>query len=321
MAMDILFIGFSSIVQRKVLPAAIKASNIEKISFASSKSPDLSDQEVFEVGKIYGDYDSALSDNSGMLVYISFPNALHAEWVEKVLLSGNHVIVDKPAFMTLDEAKRLVDLANSSNLLLAEANVWTYHSLFNEIRGIINGREVHSIYANFSSPQLDSSNFRYQPGMGAGILLDRGSYAVSCVRELIPGVVEDVFCSQRFSETHEGVDLDLSLIMSFDDRSSFLGFFSLECEYTNSLEIIGKDFRLHADRVFTPPPCNELKIDVQTDNNVSTITAGPCDAFQVFLEEIVDSLDNDKHRKFSNILLNDAVMFERILQVSHLRAR
>ena len=315
--MNITFVGYSSIVQRKVLPAAIKAKNIDKISIATSKTPDSSAIPDSKFGKIYNNYDEAIAETNGSLVYISFPNALHAKWVEKALLAGHHVIVDKPAFMSYDDAERLVGIAKGNGLLLAESNVWTYHSLFTEIKKYIKDKNLHSIYANFSSPPLDVDNFRYNPDMGAGIVLDRGSYAISCVRELLPGLPENICCSQRYSKSHSNVDTDLSIMMSFNNKSTFLGFFSLGCEYTNSLEIIGEDFKIYATRIFTPPSDEELELHIQHDNDSLKIKSEPCDAFQEFLEDVINSLHDSTYNKFSDVLLNDAVLLEKIINASN----
>jgi len=315
--MDILFVGFSSIVQRKVLPAAIKSNRIGKISLATRKKPELSGMPESDLGNIYDDYDKAIENTSNSLVYISFPNALHAAWAEKALLAGHHVIVDKPAFMTLDQAERLVNLANNNSLLLAEANVWNYHTLFTEIKNHTGGKSPHSVYANFSSPPLEPENFRYKPEMGAGILYDRGSYAIRCVSELFHDHPEKVYCSQRYSGSMKDVDTDLSILMEFSDKSTFLGFFSLECEYTNSLEVIGEDFRIYANRIFTPPPEVELELEIQHENTKSAVKTLSCDTFQMFLEDIVNSINDATYKKFNELLLNDATLFERLLNASH----
>ena len=314
--MDILFVGFSSIVQRKVLQAALKSPAIGNISVATRSQPDFSAIPGFSPAEIYDNYDDAIARTASPLVYISFPNALHAPWAEKALRAGRHVIVDKPAFLNYQEAERLFRLADESSLMLAEANVWNYHALFSEIKSRLNGRQPHSVYANFSSPPLDEANFRYIPEMGAGILYDRGSYAVRCARELFKGFPVRVYCSQRFSDSMANVDTDLAVMMEFEDRATFLGFFSLECEYTNSLEVIGADFRIRADRIFTPPPDIGLKLEIQQKNSASVIEAPACDTFQIFLEDVVDSINDSTCKKFNELLLDDARMFEQILDAS-----
>ena len=314
--MDILFVGFSSIVQRKVLPAALKSPSIEEISLATRSSSDFSAIPGFGPSEVFNDYDDAIARTASSLVYLSLPNALHAPWVEKALLAGRHVIVDKPAFMSYGEAERLSRLADDSNLMLAEANVWSYHSLFSEIKSTMDGRRPRSVYANFSSPPLDKGNFRYIPELGAGILYDRASYAVRCVRELFQDFPAKVYCAQKFSDSMKNVDTDLTVMMEFGDQATFLGFFSLECEYTNTLEVIGNDFRIRADRIFTPPPEKGLKLEIQQNNCASIVETQASDTFQLFLEDVVGSINDSSFKKFNELLLDDARMFEQILDAS-----
>jgi len=311
--MNILFLGFSSLVQRKVLPAALQSKTIETISIASSKA--LEDTVVPEKkrGRFFQDYEQGLKESDASLVYISFPNALHGPWVKKALEYGFHTIVDKPAFLHLEEAKRLTTLAKSKQLTLAEANVWTYHNLFHDIKGFLKDKKPQSVSANFSSPPLNPDNFRYDKDMGAGILMDRGSYVVSCVRELFNEPPVEVICRQSYSQTLLDVDITLSVFMRFSNNSTFMGFFSLESEYANMFEVIGKDFKLRVDRIFTPPKQLKLQAQVRQKNVDSLIEAEPHDTFQAFLEDVVTSIQDASYSKFNELLLQDAEQFERLL--------
>ena len=129
--MHLLFLGYSSIVRRRILPAARSVPAIQCISVASrSHGRDGAAGRVDEDGAVdgwYADYEEALASAGADLVYVSGANADHAEWVMRALRRGCHVIVDKPAFLDLETAEAAVRLAREQDRGLAEATVFLFH--------------------------------------------------------------------------------------------------------------------------------------------------------------------------------------------------
>ncbi len=121
--MNLLFIGYSKIVQKRVLPAALQMPEVKRIDIASrSAAPHVPEAHRPE-GQVYDDYEKAIESSAADLVYVSLANSDHVRWAERALRQGMHVIVDKPAFLSLKDAERLSGTADASNLCLAEATV------------------------------------------------------------------------------------------------------------------------------------------------------------------------------------------------------
>src|SRR5262245_40435296 len=120
--MRLLILGYSSIVERRVMPAAAKVGRIEEISIASKsrKRPEGWPKQ----GQFFDDYEAALRGSDCDLVYLSLPNAWHEHWVMAALAAGKHVVVDKPAMMTLTGSERAVSEARRVGRLVAEATVF-----------------------------------------------------------------------------------------------------------------------------------------------------------------------------------------------------
>src|SRR5450631_4752909 len=97
--MQLLILGYSSIVQRRVLPAAAKTAAIGEISIASKSRPQPNGGWQ-KSGRFFTDYDTALRESGADIVYVSLPNAMHEHWILAALASGKHVVVDKPAMVT-----------------------------------------------------------------------------------------------------------------------------------------------------------------------------------------------------------------------------
>src|SRR3954453_18654886 len=101
--MDFLLIGESRFAQRRVLPAAA-ALPFDSTTIASRRRG-TGRRTLHRAG----------------LVYVSLANGDHYEAVIGALRQGNHVVVDKPAFLTLAQAESAVAQARKSSLVLAEA--------------------------------------------------------------------------------------------------------------------------------------------------------------------------------------------------------
>src|ERR1700737_377810 len=104
--MRLLILGFSSIAERRVIPAAAKVAAIDQISIASKSRPQPEDWP--KAGCFFSDYETALRESQADIVYLSLPNAMHEHWVMAALRAGKHVIVDKPAMITQEGSERAV---------------------------------------------------------------------------------------------------------------------------------------------------------------------------------------------------------------------
>src|SRR5512140_2848652 len=116
--MRLLILVYSSIAQRRVIPAAARIEAIDEISIASKSRPE-PDQGWPKRGRFFADYDAALRQSHADIVYLSLPNAMHEDWVLASLDCGKHVLVDKPAMITREGCERGVTQARRSGRLLA----------------------------------------------------------------------------------------------------------------------------------------------------------------------------------------------------------
>lgn len=62
-----------------------------------------------------------INDPDVDVVYNPLPNGLHFEWTMKALHGGKHVLLEKPATNTAEEAQKIFDLAAKKNLVVLEA--------------------------------------------------------------------------------------------------------------------------------------------------------------------------------------------------------
>ncbi|MDR1567554.1 MAG: Gfo/Idh/MocA family oxidoreductase [Streptococcaceae bacterium] len=124
-----------------------------------------------------------LNDEKLDIVYIASPNSLHFEQAKQALISGKHVLVEKPAFSTPKEMAEIIKLAEVEQLLYFEAARNLHEKSFEQIRTFIQEKEIlgaNFTYAKYSSkmPSLlagDLPNI-FNPKFSSGALADLGVY-------------------------------------------------------------------------------------------------------------------------------------------------
>ncbi|WP_279581693.1 Gfo/Idh/MocA family protein [Fodinicola feengrottensis] len=162
-------LGCASIARRRMLPALADAAGIEVTAVASR---DL--RRAQETAAPYGcasveGYDNLLARDDVDAVYLPLPTGLHAEWIEKALLAGKHVLSEKALTVRLEEAQSLVALAQAHGLLLVENFAFLHHSQHAVVReSLPRIGEIRAFSAAMGIPPLEPENPRYLPDLGGG---------------------------------------------------------------------------------------------------------------------------------------------------------
>jgi NDP-hexose-3-ketoreductase len=309
--MRLLILGYSSIAERRLIPAAAKVMAIDEISIASKSRPQPNGWP--KAGRFFGDYETALRESDSSIVYLSLPNAMHEHWVLTALAAGKHVIVDKPAMMTREGCERAVKEARRINRLLAEATVFSYHPQFQLLPDFVaEYGPLACVDAQFIIPPLPIANFRNHRELGGGCLLDMGPYAAAVMRILggdLPSLITALSGGQH-PET--GVDMGFSVQARLAKGGNFSGHFSFEGEYQNRLLIVARSGSVIIERVFSPPADHRMEWGRRLHNVESVVTFEAADTFARFLESVTRAIVNGDHEGFYRDLLSDAECRERI---------
>jgi predicted dehydrogenase len=135
-----------------------------------------------------GTYDDLINRTDVDVVYIALPPSAHAEWTLKALAAGKHVLLEKPAVTTYDEAVAIDDAAKSAGLRVIEAFHYRYHPLFAHVLEIVRSGQLGTLqtaHAEFSVPiARNADEFRWKAALGGGALADLGCYCVHWLRTI-----------------------------------------------------------------------------------------------------------------------------------------
>lgn len=307
--MKILFIGYSNVFRKRIIPILDKLEFIDSISIAKfvNQPWDNFYKSISKPVELFDNYEKAISKSGASIAYITTTNNSHFIWAKAALNAGMHTIIDKPATVYLHETEELIRLAKEKRLLISEAMVYTYHPQLELIKNILrhNNSTPKLLTVHFSFPPLAETNFRYNIDLGGGAFLDTSPYAVSVGRYFFNEVPKR--CNYVINTALEnGLEISYSLLLKYSNGRALIGHFGFNTEYVNRINILGERVCLDVERIFTIPDSETNKIKVRVDNHTYEVIAPSGNTFTLYLTEIGKCINDSAFEKFYTEIGMDA---------------
>lgn len=296
--MKILLFGYSSLAIRKIIPALEKLDFISSFDCASL-SKNIPTNFYKKLDGIYNSYEIAIKNSDADFVYISTANFKHSELIKLSLNHNKNIIVDKPAVLYLDDAKRLFDLANKKKKIIIEAITYKFHPQIDYIKKYSN--QINQITVNFSIPGFEITNFRYYNELGGGVVYDMAPYAIDIGKTIFKS--NPIYFYGKLIKNN--VYSRMNIIIEFEKNKMVSGFFGFESEYVNNGFFLGKDILLSSDRLFTSDSTKNSTILMRTKNISKDINFDPSDSFINFFKNLL-KLNKKDFKKINSVFLQQA---------------
>lgn len=208
----------------------------------------------FGIPTAHPSYAALAADPDVDIIYVATPHPFHVAHATLALEAGKHVLVEKPLTVNAAEARELVALAESRNLLLLEA-MWTrFLPHMARIREIIaTGAlgDVRSLIADHTQHLPGDPGHRINAlALGGGALLDLGIYPVSFASALF-GRPETILASATFKDT--GADAQVATIFRYAGGQIASLISASDTKGPNTASILGTDGRIDIDAVWYSP--------------------------------------------------------------------
>ena len=231
--------------------------------------------------------------------------------------TGRHVVVDKPAAMTLKETQACADEAARRDLILAEATVFGHHSQFAAMRTFADSIALTHIEATFIIPPMPIENFRNYRRFGGGCLADMGPYAAGVARLFGRGEARSLSAIEAPPASDRDIDMGFSLLAELRDGIRYSGHFSFESEYRNRLTLIGRRGALAVERCFSLPADVAPEWHVLRSNVANTESQPEDDSFARFLAAVLAAINAGNGTALLNDMMQDARFRARLYDALH----
>ena len=229
MAVNWGFLGAGFVASRGLAPAVHAARGAHLYAVASR---DEQRSATLEPERVHASYDALLADERVDAVYISLSNSQHSEWVTKALLAGKHVLCEKPLGLSAVETEAMFDAAADNGRLLVEAVWGRWHPRFARMVDLVNSGaigDVEHIETAFTFTSEMTDNYRLNPAMGGGALLDVGCYQAHAWVALAQGALDLAITHVDRTVGPTGIDLttDVSVVMNNNITAHAVSSFAL----------------------------------------------------------------------------------------------
>ena len=249
-------------------------------------------------GRRFDSYEGLLASSDVDAVYIPLPPGLHVRWAEAALLAGKHVLVEKPATTTLADTRRLIALARQNRLALHENYMFVFHRQLDEIDKIVASGEigdVRLIRISFGFPRRATGDFRYDPALGGGALLDCGGYTIRYATRLLGETARLVTARSNYLEGF-AVDMYGSATMVNDAGVTAQLAFGMDNNYKCELEVWGSAGTLLTERVLTAPAGLVPEVVIRKGNESEVRPLSADDAFKKSISRFRVYMEQDETR-------------------------
>ena len=226
----------------------IKGMSLAAVCDMSKKKLDAFSEKYPEV-KCYASYEKLFSDKICDSVIIAVPHPLHAEIAVKAFENGLHVMLEKPADISVSKVKRLNAVAEKSGKVFSVMFNQRTNPLFVKARNIVKSGELGELKRTVwmitnwfrSQSYYDSGDWRATwSGEGGGVLLNQAPHNLD-LWQWICGMPESVTAFCDIAKYHNiEVEDDATIFTRYKNGATGV-FMTSTGEYpgTNRLEISG----------------------------------------------------------------------------------
>jgi predicted dehydrogenase len=211
-------------------------------------SRDRKRSEALEPKVVHDSYQALIDDPHVDAVYISLTNVQHTQWVLAALEAGKHVLCEKPLAMNAQEARLMMATAQRNDRMLVEA-VWTrWQPRMQRMAEVVrNGDlgDVINISSSFTFQGDLTDNYRSDPTMGGGALLDVGGYQVYLWLMLLGETTTCDITSVERTIGPTGIDLTTSVHARLNSNIDALALSSFDLAPQQTIAVQGTKSSMH----------------------------------------------------------------------------
>lgn len=244
-------LGAANIAFNEVVPAIRKSKKGQVVAVASRNREKA---KRFNVSKIYDSYEDLLLDESIDAVYVPLPNALHKEWAIKAMDANKHVLVEKPATLSVSDMQEISKAVKCNDVIFMEAFMYQFHSQHEHVKQLLHSGKIGDyryVKAHFSFMLDNPSDIRLNRELGGGALWDVGCYGIHALTQVIGMKPTKVTMVGKIDRKHQVDTTSVCFFRDSNDRVAEVSA-SFEGSFLDRYEIFGEKGAILVESAFRP---------------------------------------------------------------------
>ena len=265
-------------------------------------------------GELFNSYTKLIESDKIDTVYLPLPPALHYKWAKLALQAGKHILVEKPASISLNDTTELIALAKQNNLAIHENYMFAFHDQLKAIEEILQSGKIGDIRLfriSFGFPRRAANDFRYNKALGGGALLDCGGYTIKYASMLLGKTARIVYANSNYIRDFDVDSYGSAALVNQSGTTVQIAFGMDNC-YKCDLEVWGSKGCLSSGRVLTAPEGFVPEVLIQVGNETEIRKLPADDAFKKSIHWFRKCIENETVRKenYDEILLQAELVDE-----------
>lgn len=184
-------------------------------------------QSLYENINFIPNYDDALQDENLDAVVIATPVFSHYKLAKKALLSGKHVLVEKPMTSTSEEADELISIAEEKGLILMVDHTFLYTGAVIKIKNLVDSGELGKM-KYFDSTRINLGLFQAD----INVLWDLAPHDISILKFILD---EKPYSVQATGASHTDNGLENIAYLTVNFESGMIAHFN--CSWTSPVKV------------------------------------------------------------------------------------
>jgi len=241
--------GCGSIAQLVHLPVLTRLPDVELVALAEADPERLKKaHHLVPKAVVFDHYEKLLKMKEVEAVIICLPNDLHAGAAIASLQQDKHVYLEKPLATSLEQARRVLKVWQSTQLVGMIGFNYRFNPLYRVTRQHLQTGSLGNLVGArsiFSTTGRNSPNWLQTRLTGGGVLLDLASHHADLIRFFFGQEVREIFASLRSLRSE---DDSAMLQLKLSDGLMVQSFFSISSVEEDRFEVYGQTGKLFVDR-------------------------------------------------------------------------
>jgi 1,5-anhydro-D-fructose reductase (1,5-anhydro-D-mannitol-forming) len=223
--------------------------------------------------RAYTDYADLLRDADVNIVYISTPNALHADQAIAAARAGRHVLCEKPLALGVADARRVVEAFEAAGVKLGTHFQTRHHTAFVEAKRLLDRRaigDVILIQIEVSSGASPFRGWRTDPALaGLGAINNIAVHPYDLLRYLVGSEAQEV---TAMTDAGRSADLERMALALLRFRNGTLAYVNANqkvAHFQPDIDIYGTEGRIVGINCTRPFRDGELRVLTQAGEQIT----------------------------------------------------